>query len=270
MPRRVILLPAPPGRAEPGRTSPATIIWFYFALTSWKSFKFFHTHRHQWSTHTVTHSHAVTPLNTRANALLTSHSLLPLFVFPSLSNVFFQLPHTDKVFNFAAETHLAQCESAPSLKCEIWNLIPLRVLECLLNIKCVFCYFFFYLKPLLLFKLLLSSHLPARQNQTEAKTEAEAGKPTETLAKQFSKKCAANWKNTQSPNSSSLRKCIQMSFSKRKKVFKTVARVDEQQWGSEGWRICTKWVRCGNTKKKREMKNAAKAKEFTVKFALAN
>lgn len=147
MPRRVILLPAPPGRAEPGRTSPATIIWFYFALTSWKSFKFFHTHtdRRQWSTHTVTHSHAVTPLNTRANALLTSHSLLPLFVFPSLSNVFFQLPHTDKVFNFAAETHLAQCESAPSLKCEIWNLIPLRVLECLLNIKCVFLFFYFFL-----------------------------------------------------------------------------------------------------------------------------
>lgn len=94
-------------------------------------------------------------------------------------------------------------------------------------------FFFFCLKPLLLFKLLLSSHLPARQNQTEAET--EAGKPTETLAKQFSKKCAANWKNTQSPNSSSLRKCIQMSFSKRKKVFKSVARVDEQQRGGEGF-----------------------------------
>lgn len=125
MPRRVILLPAPPGRAGPsraGQDEPSHNNLILLCFNFMKKFQVFshtHTGRRQWSTHTVTHSHAVTPLNTRANALLTSHSLLPLFVFPSLSNVFFQLPHTDKVFNFAAETHLAQCESAPSVKCEI-------------------------------------------------------------------------------------------------------------------------------------------------------
>lgn len=74
--RRVILLPV--SQRQP--TSPTTIIWFYFALTSWKSFKFF-THTH---THTPCPEHTCKRLSL---ALL----LLPFFWL-----------HTDKVFNFAA------------------------------------------------------------------------------------------------------------------------------------------------------------------------
>lgn len=113
---------SPGGPSRAGQDEPSHNNLILLCFNFMKKFQVFsHTHTHQCSTHTnthtFTHSHAVTPLNTRANALLSPH--FPLSVFPSLSNVFFQLPHTDKVFNFAAETHLAQCESAPSLKCEI-------------------------------------------------------------------------------------------------------------------------------------------------------